>query len=87
MLMLTFLATTSGGKLCLEMTHNALVHVFLSVDLTTREQSADSISAAKVSGKQRKHNHPQQQLHSHTIQSDQVTSEIMRMIYYIKHNI
>lgn len=63
--MLTFLATTSGGKLCLEMTHNALVHVFLSVDFTTSEQSADSISAANVSGKKQKENHLQQQLLSH----------------------
>lgn len=47
----TFLPTTSAGKLCLEMTHNALVHVFLSVDFTTREQSAERISEAKVSGK------------------------------------
>lgn len=49
--MLTFLATTSGEKLCFEMTHNALVQVFLSVDFTTKEQSADSISDAKVSGR------------------------------------
>lgn len=47
----TFLATTSAGKLCLEMTHNALVHVFLSVDFITRQQSAEKISVANVSGK------------------------------------
>lgn len=34
------------------MTHNALVQVFLSVDFTTREQSDDSISDAKVSKRQ-----------------------------------
>lgn len=47
------------------MTHNALVHVFLSVDFTTKEQSADSISAAKVSGKQAEKHHSQQQFHTH----------------------
>lgn len=44
----TFLATTSVGKFCLEITHNARVHVFLSVDFTTREESADNISSAKL---------------------------------------
>lgn len=46
----TILATTSGGKFCLEMTHNALVHVFLSVDFTTRDERADSSSSAKLAG-------------------------------------
>lgn len=36
----------------MEMTHNALVQVFLSVDFTTREQSDESISDAKVSKRQ-----------------------------------
>lgn len=49
--LLTFLATSSAGKLCLEITHNALVQVFLSVAFDTSEQSADSISAAKTSAK------------------------------------
>lgn len=49
--MFTFWPTTSAGKLCLEMTHNALVQVFLSADFTTREQSAERISAANVSAK------------------------------------
>lgn len=49
---LTFVATTRGGKFCLEITHKALVHVFLSVDFT-KEQSADSISSANVSGVKR----------------------------------
>ena len=47
---LTFLATTPEGKLCLEMTHNALVQEFLSVEVTIRVQSADNISEAKFSG-------------------------------------
>lgn len=49
--LLTFLATSSAGKLCLEITHNALVQVFLSVAFDTSMQSADSISAAKTSAK------------------------------------
>lgn len=49
--LLTFLATSSAEKLCLEITHNALVQVFLSVAFDTSEQSADSISAAKTSAK------------------------------------
>lgn len=61
--MLTFSATTGGGKLCLEMTHNALVQVFLSVDFTTREQSADSVSAAKVSGRKTQSNHYWQEIY------------------------
>lgn len=47
--LLTFWATTSAGKLCLEMTHNALVQLFLSVDFITNEQSADNISKANFS--------------------------------------
>lgn len=38
----------------MEMTHNALVQVFLSVDFITKEQSVDRIWAAKVSEKQRR---------------------------------
>lgn len=40
---------TSAGKLCLEMTHNALVQLFLSDDFIAREQSADNISKANFS--------------------------------------
>lgn len=49
--LLTFLETSSAGKLCLEITHNALVQVFLSVAFDTSKQSADSISAVKTSAK------------------------------------
>lgn len=47
--LLTFLATTLAAKLCLEMTHNALVQLFLSADFVTKEQSVDNISSANVS--------------------------------------
>lgn len=47
--LLTFLATTSAAKLCLEMTHNARVQLFLSVDFITKEQSADNISKTNFS--------------------------------------
>lgn len=49
--LLAFLDTTSGEKFCFEITHNARVHVFLSVDFNTRPQRADKISSAKFATK------------------------------------
>lgn len=52
--LLTFLATTSEGKFCFEMTHNARVQVFLSADFNTRAQRANKISSAKFAEKDSK---------------------------------
>lgn len=41
----TFLAITSEEKFCLEMTHNARVHVNFSLDFTTTLQSVDNTSS------------------------------------------